>query len=115
MIWNPIVQPDSMLDCKWPKRDIVDLIVAPVQRNMEHECASHVHDGLDRTLCTSILVLRTYARERLLLTLGPTVFPELLGCKHAVVAAVLLDFNTSQLPKPLFKPTLGADCLKCTQ
>ena len=84
-----------MLDCKRLERYIIDLIIAPVQCDMEHKCSSHVHDNLNCTLCTSILVLRTDKRERLLLTLGSTVFPELLGCKHIVVAVVLLDFNAS--------------------
>lgn len=112
MIWDPIVQPDGMLDCKWPKRDITDLIIAPVQRNMEHECVSHVHDGHALHDHFGAGHLR---REHLLLTLGPRVLSEILDCKNAVVATVLLDIHTSQLPKPLLKTTFGADCLKSTQ
>ena len=82
---------------------------------MKYECAHHVHDCLNCTLRLSVLVLGTYSREKLLLILVFAVFPELLGSKDAVIAVILLDLNTSQLPKPLFKPTLGADCLKITQ
>ncbi len=86
------MNPYGMFHSKCPERDIVRTSVCPMEQDMNHEGTCHIHDGLDSTLSTRILVLSADARERLTLLFLVAVLPKLFGREDSIITMIVFDF-----------------------
>ena len=114
VIWDLIEEPDSMLNCKRPKTNVVGTITGPVHCRMYHHVASPIAYGLNVALSDCILMFCTYTREGLRLVLGDAVITKHARIIHTIVAVEVLDGNSSQVHTYLFKSCFAHHCLACT-
>ena len=82
---------------------------------MQHECAGHPHNGLNRTLSLGILVLSSYTRKCLLLVLLLAIILELIRSENTVVTVDVLDFDKSSISQPILKGLFGNESITCSK
>ena len=82
---------------------------------MDHEGASHIHDGLYGSLGTPVLMLSAHARKSLALLLGIAVLAKLGGRENAIIPVVVLDIGTCMLEEPFFKMKFGVKSVSDTK
>ncbi len=104
-----------MFHSKGPKRQIVWTSFCPVKGGMNNECLCHIHDGLNSTFSTCILVLGSNAREWLTLVLLFAITPKLLCREDTIITMIVLDFTDTLFIKPVLKTSLFHDCFVSTK
>jgi len=80
-----------------------------MQGGMYHKGLYHVHDCLDGSLSTYILVLSTNPWERLTLSFLVTITMVFLIRENTIITMLMFDFGDTLIPQPLFETCLTHD------
>ncbi len=80
-----------------------------MQGGMDHKGPCHVHDCLDGSLSTCILVLSANPWERLTLSFLITIVTVFLSRENTIITMIMFDFWDILIPQPLFETCLTHD------
>ncbi len=95
---NAVVKLKSKFHWKNPKCKKIRTILAPMQRNMDHEGPSHVHYGLDWPFSMGILMMSTNLRKLPNLELILAVFNKEFSIENPIFTKPMVNFSSSQFP-----------------
>jgi hypothetical protein len=82
---------------------------------MNHECTNHRYNCLNCLLSTSILMLGTHPRERLLLMFQIAVLSKFSSRKDTIITVVPCNLHATEFIQSLFKLLLCTDGFTCTK
>ena len=104
-----------MFYCKGPEKDIVRTLVCPMKGGMNHEGPCHIHDGLNSSFSTGILVMGADTGEGLTLSFFLTVAPKFFSREDTIVTMIMFDFTDTLVKKPLFETSFTHYCFVSTK
>ena len=110
-VWHTVVKPHRMLPCKRPKQDVIQPLIRLMQRGVYHKATSYVHYCLNSTLGPSILVVRSYAGNRLSLLFIDILLAIFFSRENSIITMIVFYFGISHIPNPLLKSCLVHYCL----
>ena len=84
-VWCLIVDTYCMLYVKVPQQKIINPMITPMQKNINHKFASHVHYFLDSVLFLVILMLCTDATKTLQFSFFLTIIPEHISSEGSII------------------------------
>ncbi len=76
---------------------------------MDHKGSCHVHDCLDGSLSTCILMLSTNPWESLTLSFLDTIATVFLSRENTIITIIMFDLGDTLIPQPLLETCLTHD------
>ena len=103
LVWQMIIQPIHMSNCKFPQPNIICVIICPIKGCMYHHLPIPIANSSNFSIRFAILMLGTNTREILSLFLPLTIREEVIQNKYAIVRMITIGHYASQIPDLVFK------------